>query len=528
MPFILSRPLSDYRGWVAAPVSTALLVAVMAPFREDIGLLNAGFIFLLLTLVIAAVWGREVGLFAAVLTNLAFNFFFIDPLYKFTVQEPSNFVALAVFLAVSVVGGTLLSEARRSAQIARRLQAEAEAALALSRALSLETEPEAALRTLCREVTTAFAAPGAAVLARTSGAWSVLASAGNEEAQRLPDPEERSLADRAAEERRIVGMGGAGLEPSRRRRVVIPRGREAAFERRHAVALVPLRLGEEVRGLLRLDGPIGESPFRANPERLLDAIAGEAAITLQRLDLAGQAAHAQALREADEMKSALMASISHDLKTPLAGIKASVSSLLDERISWSAEDIDAFHQAIDSQADRLNRIISDILDLNRIESGSLTPEHASLSVRTLLDRAREVTAMEARGREVVVDADESLAVLADEALIMQALVNLIENAIKYSTAGGSIRLTASRDGDAVSIRVADEGPGITPEDLPYVFERFYRADEHSRRVKGSGLGLTVVKGFVELCGGTVNVESSPAGTTFSIRLPASTSIKLPA
>lgn len=509
-------------------LGTALLVLIMAPFRDDIGLVNAGFLFLLFTLVIAAVWGWEAGLLAAILTNLAFNFFFIEPLYTFTVQEPNNVLALVVFLTVSVIGGTLLSQARRSAQEARRLQAEAEMALALSQALSLETEPEAALRTLCREVTNAFAAPGAAVLARSAGSWSVLASAGSPDADRLPDPEERSLADRAAEEKRIAGMGGSGLEKSRRRRVVVPHGREAAYERRHAVAFVPLRLGEEVRGLLRLDGPIGASPFRANPERLLDAIAGEAAITLQRLDLAEEAAHAKALREADEMKSALMASISHDLKTPLAGIKAAVSSLLDERIKWSREDVDAFHQAIDSQADRLNRIISDILDLNRIESGSLSPERTSIPVRALLENARAVTISESRGREVIVQAEDSVAVLADEALITQALVNLIENAIKYSKVGGAIRLTAVREAGSVKIAVTDEGPGIAPEDLPYVFERFYRADEHSRRVKGSGLGLTVVKGFVELCGGSVDVQSSPAGTTFLIRLPADAAVKLSA
>jgi len=509
-------------------LGTVLLVLLMVPFRNDIGLVNAGFLFLLFTLVIAAVWGWEAGLLAAILTNLAFNFFFIEPLHTFTVQEPNNVLALAVFLAVSVIGGTLLSQARRSAQEARRLQAEAETALALSQALSLETEPEAALRTLCREVTNAFAAPGAAVLARSAAGWAVLASAGSPDADRLPDPEERSLADRAVEEKRITGMGSAGLEAAPRKRVVVPRGRESAFGRSRPVALVPLRLGEEVRGILRVDGPIRAAPFRDHPERLLSAIAGEAAITLQRLDLADEAAHAKALREADEMKSALMASISHDLKTPLAGIKAAASSLLDERIKWSREDVDAFYQAIDSQADRLNRIISDILDLNRIESGSLTPERSPVSVRGLLEHAREVTATEARGRDVIVEADESLAVMADEALIVQALVNLIENAVKYSKARGSIRLTAHRDGDAVSIRVADEGPGIAPEDLPYVFQRFYRADEHSRRVKGSGLGLTVVKGFVELCGGSVGVESSPAGTTFSVRLPAAASIKLPA
>jgi signal transduction histidine kinase len=113
--------------------------------------------------------------------------------------------------------------------------------------------------------------------------------------------------------------------------------------------------------------------------------------------------------------------------------------------------------------------------------------------------------------------------VADESLIRQALVNLIENAAKYSTPGGGIHLRAEHDGAVVAFSVEDDGPGIAPEDLPYVFERFYRAEEHSRRVKGSGLGLTIVKGFVELCGGKVGVESSPKGTRFIIRLPAAAS-----
>jgi signal transduction histidine kinase len=131
-----------------------------------------------------------------------------------------------------------------------------------------------------------------------------------------------------------------------------------------------------------------------------------------------------------------------------------------------------------------------------------------------------VTAHETSGREVTVEAPPDLRALVDESLIVQALVNLIENAVKYSRHGGAIHLRAFAGDEGTVITVEDEGPGIAPEDLPYVFQRFYRAEEHSRRVKGSGLGLTIVKGFVELCGGEVGLESSPQGTRFIIRLPA--------
>jgi two-component system sensor histidine kinase KdpD len=502
-----------------AIVSTALLTAVLSPFRDDLGLLNVGLLFLLLTLVIAAVWGRDVGLFAALVTNLALNFFFIDPLYKFTVQEPRNVLALVVFLVVSVIGGSLLSAALTAAETARRRQAETQVALNLSRALSAETEPQDALRTLCEQVVTAFSSPGAAVLSEVAGGWQVVASSGEGSAARLPDQEERALLGHASAQGTYHAAGTTGFDRRRPRRLVRPQS-GGPGGRARTVAFVPLQVGGRVLGVLRVDGPIGETPFSEDPTDLLNAIASEAALALHRVELAKEAAHAQALREADEMKTALMASISHDLKTPLAGIKAAITSVLDKNIRWSEEDIDAFHRTVNSQADRLDRVISDILDLNRIESGSLTPEIVPVRLSELFARVRDLTSNEARGREISIDAPGGLEVLADEALLVQALVNLVENAIKYSKAGGAIHLAAVRLDTEVALSVTDEGPGIAPQDLPFVFERFYRAEEHSRRVKGSGLGLSIVKGFVTLSGGTVSVESSPRGTCFTIKLPA--------
>ena len=521
-------PRSPTTGFVVAIVATAALTGVLEPFRNDLGLLNAGLLFLLLALLITASWGRDVGLFAAVITNLALNFFFIEPLHTFTVQSPRNILALAVFLAVAIIGSTLLASARRSAREARRRQAEAETVLRLGRTMSSETEPSAALRTLCSEVVRVLNATGSAVLVKSSQEWAVMASSGTGDAGRQPDGAERLLADQATSTMTIAGMGGNTPEGSRQKRIVVPRGRETAIAVGRSVAFVPIRLGEDVRGVLRLDGPVGDSPFRDDPAPILTAIAGEAAVTLHRLELSREAAHAEALREADEMKTALMASISHDLKTPLAGIKAAISSLMDRRIQWAEEDVDAFLRTIDSQADRLNRLISDILDLNRIESGDLMPESLPLDAAMLLTRARDTTAYETQGRFVSIEVPGPVSLMADEALILQAVVNLIENANKYSTAGGGIHLRAFDNGATAVLEVSDEGPGIATADIPFVFDRFYRAGEHSRRVKGSGLGLTIVKGFVELCGGTVSVKSSPQGTTFQVRLPAANAIKVPA
>jgi two-component system sensor histidine kinase KdpD len=489
----------------------------MAPFQDDIDLLNEGLAFLLLTLLISATWGWQIGVGTAVLTNLSLNFFFVEPLHTFTVQEPQHIGALILFLVVSLVGGSLLSRARAAAETALRRQTETAVLLSLSRDLIGRADPTDALSALCDSVVRAFEAQGASVLSPSDGGWNVLASAGGESARRTMIREEAITAERAVQSGAITQLGRIGLPSERRFRVAVP-GR-GVVEVRTGMAFVPLHIGDRPLGVLRFDGPIGDTAFREHPEDLLAAFAREAALGVQRVELAHEAAHAEALRQADELKSALMASVSHDLKTPLAGIKAAVSSLLDTSVSWSKEDVRAFLETIDSQAERLNRVISDILDLNRIEAGAVTPNCRALSACQLLEEAVERTRAATAGRPVSIEAPESLAVATDEALVLQALVNLIENAAKYSTAGGAIRLTAEQSPAGVEVSVADEGPGIAEQDLPHVFDRFYRVADQSRRVKGSGLGLAIVKEFVTLLGGAVRAESSANGTRFVITLP---------
>jgi two-component system sensor histidine kinase KdpD len=500
--------------------ATVVVTASLAPIQHRVGLLNVGLILLLLALLVSAVWGWRVGLFAAVLNNIALNFFFVPPLHTLTVHDTFNVIALFVFLIVAMVGGSLLSSAQRAVAESRRRQAETQVLLDLSRAMIGRTNPEDALAALCEQVVSALRPEGAAVLSTSSGAWVVLASAGAASAGRAPDPEERAMAERALAANAPMMLGRTGLTPGRPRRIATSiGGRRRIEEMKRALTLAPLHVGDRAFGVLRLDGPITGTVFGDHPEKLLVPFTNEAAFAVQRVELAAAAAHAEALREADEMKTALMTSISHDLKTPLAGIKTSVSSLLDASVHWSSEDVSAFLETIDTQADRLNRVISDILDLNRIESGVVTPMCRTLSAGDLLREARARTATSWAGRALTAEVEGDLLVEADESLIAQALVNLIENAAKYSTPRCGIHLRAAAAGDRVELMVADEGPGIARQDLPHVFERFYRAAEYSRRVKGSGLGLAIVKGFVTLSGGTVRVESSPEGTRFIISLP---------
>ncbi len=401
----------ELAGVAVSLVAAIIVTATLAPIQHRVGLLNEGLILLLLALVVSATWGWRVGLFAAVLSNLALNFFFVPPLHTLTVQDTSNIVGLLVFLVVAMIGGALLSSARKSAADSRRRQAETQVLLNLSRAMIGRTHPEDALAALCEEVVAALRPEGAAVLSATGGTWRVLASAGAPSAGRAPDTEERAVAEQALTTNAPMMLGRTGFTSGRPRRVAVRMGGQRRIEEmKRALTLVPLRVGDRAFGVLRLDGAITGTVFGDHPEQLLVPFTNEAALAVQRVELAAAAAHAEALREADEMKTALMTSISHDLKTPLAGIKMSVTSLLDASVHWSEDDIAAFLETIDSQADRLNRVISDILDLNRIESGVVKPVRRTLAARELFEEAHRRTATSTADRNVTIEAPAHLLV----------------------------------------------------------------------------------------------------------------------
>jgi two-component system sensor histidine kinase KdpD len=286
--------------------------------------------------------------------------------------------------------------------------------------------------------------------------------------------------------------------------------------------LLPLLAHGRTVGVLRL-ADRGPLVLDAAQRRFLAALAYYAALGIERVRLVAEAEHAEALREADQLKDALLASVSHDLRTPLTTIKA-----LAHDIAFTGDERAA---VIEQQADRLNRMVADLLELSRLNAGAL-PVRAELNAaEDLVGAAIQQAAGALNGREVRATIDWSEPVLVgrfDFVHSLRILVNLIENAAKYSTAGGGIHLRAERDGGNVQLSVEDEGPGIAAADLPHVFDRFYRAAEQSRRVKGSGLGLAIVKGFVALSGGSVRVESSPAGTRFVVTLPVGARTMTPA
>jgi two-component system sensor histidine kinase KdpD len=253
---------------------------------------------------------------------------------------------------------------------------------------------------------------------------------------------------------------------------------------------------------------------------LLSAVAHQLGLALERLRLQREATEAEVLRRTDELRKALLNAVSHDLRTPLSSIMASAGSLRQDDVSWTEDQRREFAEAIENEAQRLNRLVGNLLDLSRIEAGSIRPEKSWYDLGSLIHevagRLRSVTA----GHKLTINVPDGLQpVLFDYVEIDQVLSNLIENAVKYTPAGTEICVSARAAGNQVEVEVADRGAGIPEATLPRLFDAFYRASD-SGLAKGSGLGLAVAKGLVEAHGGSIRIENREGGgTRFVFTLP---------
>jgi two-component system sensor histidine kinase KdpD len=489
-------------GLAVAAVAYAILTAALAPFLAANAILDVALVYLLLTLVVAALWGYWVGLVSAIAADLLVNFFFVPPLHKFTVQQPANVVALIIFLAVALIGASLLELLRRQIRLAESRAAITATLLEVSQESARAVSPRDALDRLCISVVKALHAQGCSIV-RAGDQWQIMGSVGGlTELTR----EEQAVAAEALRTGTIARIGSSTPRPGMRRPAAGPE-----------VTFVPFAPGAAERGVLRVRGPMSAPPL-VDIDRLLRSFADQASVALNRALLAEEAAQTEVLRRADEFKSLILSGVSHDLRTPLTAIRAAVDSLLDRGVDWSAEDRKSFLATIDTQTDVLSSTVNNLLEMSRLEGGAVQPTLESVAVDELLENVRLMTAGATAGRIVTVDCPEGLNATADYGLLTQSLVNLVENAAKYSAPGGAIRLASAASTGTVSLFVSDDGPPIPASDLPHLFERFYRGSQ-AGKLKGSGLGLAIVKATVEVCGGTVQVRPGSKGNDFIIQLP---------
>jgi two-component system sensor histidine kinase KdpD len=447
-------------AWVLAILAPPLLTLVLANVRETLTLPSDLLMFLLVVVVVAALGGFVPAFVCAVSGFLFANWYFTPPYYEFTISEGENLVALVIFLLVGGVVSLLVATASRRTADAARARAEAETLAAMSGTLSAE-DP---LPQLVSQLQLAFDASQVAVLvADGDDRWKVLASSGEGVPSRPED----------------------------------------------ADVVVPLQ-GSEV--LVLSGGALGD-----DDREVLRAFAGQVAIAVQQRDLRADAERAAGLAEANELRTALLAAVSHDLRTPLSSIKASVTSLLQRDVDFTPSATRELLENIDEGSDRLNHLVGNLLDMSRLQTGAL-----QLVMRDVgLDEVLPVSiAGLINAERVDLDVDETLPrVKADAALLERAIANVVENALAWSPGDAHVRVEAVATQDRVDLHVVDRGPGIPPARREDVFRPFQRLGDQSNG--GVGLGLAVARGFVEAMGGEITVEDTPGGgVTMVISLEA--------
>lgn len=485
-------------------LTTAFISAVLGGAR--IG--NFSMLYLVGVLLTAAFFGRGAAILASVLAFLAFDFFFVEPVHHFTVADPAEYVALVLFLFTAVVTGTLAGLLRERAREADDRRREAVVLYDVARLLA-GPDLDVALPAAARRLTEALDLSGLVVSPA--------------------DPLDRQLAygeEAIVAALRAAPVGGRLLagDPKADERgrwvTVVPPYRTSDAQDNVGTHAVPLLVGEVRIGTLVVRRRAGGTALRAADDRLLAAAGTQLTQAIERERLRGEALEAEVLRRTDELKSALLDAVSHDLRTPLASILAASGSLRQRDVEWSDEQRAEFADSIDEEARRLDRLVGDLLDLSRIEAGVLSPRKGWYDVGALVEdvtgRLRPLTA----AHRVRVQIPEDLPpVLLDYVEIDQVLSNLIENAAKYAPAGTEIDVSAAVDGDTVRIEVADRGPGIPPAEARNVFAPFRRL-RRDLRASGTGLGLAIARRLVEAHGGRIGVEPrSGGGSRFVVTLP---------
>jgi two-component system sensor histidine kinase KdpD len=483
---------------VLSLVGIAIFSLVIGAIRSTVVIPNLAIIYLLPILFSAVTWGWWPAVGAVVLAFLTYDFFFVEPVHTFTIRDPEEWLALLIFLSVAAVTSNLAARERARREEARRRAGEAELLYHLGRSLSGGATAEA-LGELATSLTRALGLTGCAVvLDEPQGKTRTLISVGE-------------AADTAGT---VLGRPGG----TRRQlgRWIAVKGRDR--ERRPPVLAVPLHVGQRSIGALRL---VGRRALADEETRVAATIADQLATALECEQLRAEAEQAEILRRTDELRQALLSSVSHDLRTPLASIKASAGSLLAQGVEWSEADRLDFLSTIDRESDRLNRLVGNLLDMSRIEGGALKPQTDWYDLGDLVREVVERLDRTLRGHPIRVAIPDDLPPIEiDYLMVDQVLTNLVENAAKYSPAGTPIEVRLEPEAASLRVAVVDHGPGVPVAERARIFDKFYRLGSRGA-VGGSGLGLAVAKGLVEAHGGRVWVEDTPGGgATFCFTLPA--------
>lgn len=508
----MRRPQLDLRrsAVVAAAVVTTLAVVTVAvgALEVTLSIPDASAVFLLAVVGIAVAFGTTPAVLTAIGAFLVYDFLFVEPRFTFTVRDPREWLTLLLLLVIGAVVGRLAGRQRERADDALAREREARALFDISFSLATRQDTRDALSSIADMLR---------IETRMSRVWVVVGEAVQADTAPAPTPPPVKPAVHTVLRRR------PGDAPAEWVRVHVPSSGQKA-ERMPAESSYRVSMVAEGRTygslwgsrLARLGDPA------AGETRVLAAAADQIAAALERDRLVRDATSAEISRRSESLKSALLDSVSHDLRTPLASIRAAAGTLMDPVVDWPDEERRAMAASIDREADWLNRLVTNLLDMSRIEAGELKPSLGVFDVSDLVDQAVQRFGSTKANQVPSVDAAHDLPpVVADEVFLGQVLANALDNAAKYAGPGAPISISAHRQGDHVRVTVEDGGPGVPKEALPRLFEKFYRVPrkgEGSRR--GTGIGLSVVLGLAQAMGATVAARpSSLGGLAIDIDLP---------
>jgi two-component system sensor histidine kinase KdpD len=488
-------------AWIGATLLVAAVTGLCELLVRVVSQEALGMVFLAAVVVAATRWGLAVALYSAAVSFMGWNFFFIPPLYRLTIDEPRDVVAIVLYLGVAVIAGALAGRVRRDALAARGRIDGLRRIGAFSRSLGEPTVEPELLVEIARQA------------AGLAGSALVITMQGQDLNIRAAEPPADTMdeaawaAARWCYSRQEPAGHGTGTMPSVSWR------------------FLPMRTVRGIGGVLGVKSPAAMDQPR---EQALVALADQAAVAMERVRLAGEAARSEAQAETQKLRTALLSSLSHDLRTPLAGIMGAAGTL---RGAWQAlpeptrEDL---LRSIEEDTARMTRFLSNIMEMTRLETGEIVPRMAAVAIQDVIAAAvARLPAPLAFDYDIPIDLPM---VAADPMLLEQVLVNVLDNAVKYAAPGSPVALEGRVAAGRVVLRITDCGAGIPADHLPQVFDSFYRASRGDRVAPGTGLGLAIARGLMEAMGGAIDAESprpgappdGPPGTVVTLRLAAAT------
>ncbi len=530
---------------VIAALGALLITAFIYEFHLYPKIPNISILYLLVVLALASVRGLYSAIIASIIAFLTFDYFLIVPLYAFTIARLEEWLALFIFLLTAIITGQLASALRQRAEQATLREQETRALYELVNATTNAQGVGLQLGIIAHAIVTLFAPVGvrdcAILLPDEQGKLIPRVDARQPLEELNMSSDEQKTASLAVERGEIIDLYSDTTPPSLRGEVVSQRFKRvitgAVAQRQSYVRIIPLQLAQKTVGVVRLvmventHGLHMVRSTRVEEERLNPqtaffwAFLDQATSVIERERLRRESMQVELLRRTDALRSALLSSVSHDLRTPLSSIKAAASSLLQEDVQWNEEERRSFGLAIVRESDRLNRLVGNLLDMSRIEGGALKPEKEWYPIEELIHDVLDHLQPILQGREVRTSiADDMPPVEIDYLQMDQVMTNLIENAVRYTPPSSPIEIAVGIKDKQMLISVADRGPGIPLGDLERIFDKFYRVTGTKRKgsAMGTGLGLAVCRGLVEAHGGQIWAKNrTGGGAVFQFTLPLS-------